>query len=104
MVHLAVGNIGHLAVIISFVTSLVAAWSFFKAGNETAGQKNWENYAKLFFGIHELAVLGIVGSLFFIIHQHYYEYHYAWEHSSNHLPVQYMVSCFWEGQEGSFLL
>ncbi|MEM6298810.1 MAG: cytochrome c biogenesis protein CcsA, partial [Bacteroidota bacterium] len=34
----------------------------------------------------------------------YYEYHYAWSHSSNNLPTHFMVSCFWEGQEGSFLL
>lgn len=104
MVHLAVGNIGHLAVIVSFVASLAAAWSFFQASREPEGSKSWENFGKLSFALHGLAVFSIVGSLFYIIHQHYYEYHYAWEHSSNHLPVQYMVSCFWEGQEGSFLL
>ncbi len=105
MVHLIVGNTGHLAVIISFVASLVAAWAFFKASQEVKIERgNWESFAKIFFGLHALAVVTIVGALFFIIHQHYYEYHYAWEHSSNHLPVQYMISCFWEGQEGSFLL
>jgi len=43
-------------------------------------------------------------TLFVIIYQHYFEYHYAYAHSSLHLPGQYMISCFWEGQEGSFLL
>ena len=49
-------------------------------------------------------MLAVVGCLFNIIYAHRYEYYYAWSHSSNHLPVHYMISCFWEGQEGSFLL
>ena len=104
MIHLAVGNIGHLSIILSFVTSLVAAWAFFKASNEDSLSSSWQNFAKYTFYIHAVSVLAIIVSLFTIIYNHYYEYHYAWEHSSNHLPGQYMISCFWEGQEGSFLL
>ena len=33
-----------------------------------------------------------------------FEYKYAWQHSSRTLEVKYLLSCFWEGQEGSFLL
>ena len=54
--------------------------------------------------IHAFAVLAVVYSLFHIIYNHYFEYHYAWSHSSRNLPVHFMISCFWEGQEGSFLL
>lgn len=104
MIHLAVGNIGHLSIILSFVTSLVAAWAFFKASNEDSLSNSWQNFAKYTFYLHAVSVLAIIVSLFSIIYNHYYEYHYAWEHSSNHLPGQYMISCFWEGQEGSFLL
>lgn len=104
MIHLAVGNIGHLSVIVSFVTSLVAAWAFFKASNEDSLSISWQNFAKYTFYLHAVSVLSVIVSLFAIIYNHYYEYHYAWEHSSNHLPGQYMISCFWEGQEGSFLL
>ncbi len=56
------------------------------------------------FQIHAFSVVLIFFSLFFIIHQHYFEYQYAYQHSSTELPVYYMISCFWEGQEGSFLL
>jgi cytochrome c-type biogenesis protein CcmF len=104
MIHLAVGNIGHLSVIVSFVTSLVAALAFFKASNEDSLSNSWQHFAKYTFYLHAVSVLAIIVSLFSIIYNHYYEYHYAWEHSSNHLPGQYMISCFWEGQEGSFLL
>lgn len=104
MIHSFVGNVGHLSIILSFVTSLLASWSFLKAAQADDLDHSWQRFGRFVFYAHALAVLFIIGSLFWIIYNHYYEYHYAWEHSSNHLPVQYMISCFWEGQEGSFLL
>ncbi|MBD2755656.1 cytochrome c biogenesis protein CcsA [Spirosoma validum] len=65
---------------------------------------DWRLLARWSFYIHAAAVVGIGSSLYYIIYNHYFEYHYAWSHSSLALPVQYMISCFWEGQEGSFLL
>ena len=65
---------------------------------------DWRTLARWAFYTHGLAVLGVAISLYWIIYNHYFEYHYAWSHSSLALPVQYMISCFWEGQEGSFLL
>ncbi|HSZ72284.1 MAG TPA: cytochrome c biogenesis protein CcsA [Cytophagaceae bacterium] len=103
-----IGDWGHLFVIISFFSSLVAAFSYYKLANcdseDLGSRKSWKRFARTWFGVHAFSVLGIVVSLFSIIYNHRYEYHYAWSHSSNHLPVQYMISCFWEGQEGSFLL
>ncbi|MBS1486341.1 MAG: cytochrome c biogenesis protein CcsA [Bacteroidetes bacterium] len=104
--HYFIGNLGHLFVIISFVASLVTAFSYWKnfySTNELSRQ-SWSFNGRIAFYIHTLAVLGIVTVLFTIIYRHYFEYHYAYSHSSRHLPGQYMVSCFWEGQEGSFLL
>lgn len=96
------GNIGHLAVVLSFTASILSAiaWYFSHEKND----EGWAKIARLAFHTHTLMVLTIIGTLFFIIHQHMFEYHYAWQHSSTDLPVYYMISCFWEGQEGSFLL
>jgi cytochrome c-type biogenesis protein CcmF len=105
--NLLIGNLGHIGVIVAFAAALVAAYSYFQAargrvlGDVHAG---WLRLARGAFFVHGLAVLLVVGALFNIIHAHRYEYYYAWSHSSNHLPVHYMISCFWEGQEGSFLL
>lgn len=103
-----IGDIGHLAVIISFISSIIATISYFLAAqNEERNvedSKNWKQFARIAFSIHVTSIFTIVFSLFNIIYNHYYEFHYAWNHSSNHLPVYYMISCFWEGQEGSFLL
>ncbi len=103
--HYFIGNLGHLFVIISFVTSLVSAFAYWKSQVAKAEDKEpWLINARISFYAHTVAVLGVVVSLFIIIYQHYFEYHYAYSHSSLHLPGEYMVSCFWEGQEGSFLL
>lgn len=106
MFHYFIGNLGHFFVITSFVTSIVTSVCYWKATSSkdlsAAGQ--WIQNGRTGFMIHSVAVLGIIFSLFVIIYNHYFEYHYAYAHSSRHLPGHYMISCFWEGQEGSFLL
>ena len=54
--------------------------------------------------LNSISVVGIGTCLFYIIYSNLFEYHYAWEHSSRTLPVYYIISSFWEGQEGSFWL
>lgn len=107
MFHYAVGNIGHLSIIISFITAILASFGYFlasKNSNFLQQEQSWIRFSKTLFYIHFAAVLSIISCLFIIIYNHYYEYYYAWSHSSNSLPTHYMISSFWEGQEGSFLL
>ena len=106
MINTFIGNLGHLLVIITLVTSFVAAFCYYKASVAQSIQRkqSWSINGRTAFIIHTLAIFGIVYCLFHIIYHHYFEYHYAWSHSSIHLPGHYMISCFWEGQEGSFLL
>ncbi len=105
MIHSFVGNLGHLSVITSFVASLVAVYGYFRTTYAPEPeQPQWRRFARVAFYVHALSVLGVIATLFSIIYNHYYEYHYAWSHSSNNLPTHFMISCFWEGQEGSFLL
>jgi cytochrome c-type biogenesis protein CcmF len=106
-VNLVIGNLGQASVILAFVAAAVAAYGYFQAARGRAlgeADASWLRLARGAFFVHGAAVLAVVGCLFNIIYMHRYEYYYAWSHSSNHLPVQYMISCFWEGQEGSFLL
>lgn len=107
----SIGALGHLLVIIAFVTALVAALSYFFAAqlqkedlDQQAKISQWKKFARIFFYTHGVAVLGVVACLFYIIYSHQYQFYYVWNHSANDLPVYYMVSAFWEGQEGSFLL
>ncbi len=104
MVHTFIGNLGHFFVILAFIAALVSAYAYFTQTKNSIEDQSWAKLARWSFGIHAFAVLGIIFSLFFIIYNHYFEYHYAWSHASKNLPTHYMISCFWEGQEGSFLL
>ncbi|MBD2716047.1 cytochrome c biogenesis protein CcsA [Microvirga sp. STR05] len=107
MLNTFIGDAGHLSVIVAFVAATVAAYSYYMAArNQPLGQADaaWLRLGRGAFLLHGVAVLSVIVCLFGIIHGHRYEYYYAWSHSSNHLPVYYMISCFWEGQEGSFLL
>ena len=107
MLNTFIGDAGHLSVIVAFVAATVAAYSYFMAARGRAlGDSDvvWLRVGRGAFIVHGVAVMAVIGCLFGIIHGHRYEYYYAWSHSSNHLPVYYMISCFWEGQEGSFLL
>lgn len=100
--HLFIGNFGHFAVVLAFVSALISAISYSLSVNKNV--KSLRTLGKSMFFIHALSVVLIFFSLFYIIHSHYFEYQYAYQHSSIELPVYYMISCFWEGQEGSFLL
>jgi len=103
--NLLIGDFGHLFVITSFFAALLASYGYWEASKENQlSTTSWLTFSRIAFAVHALSVFGIVAALFAIIYNHRYEYHYAWSHSSNHLPVYYMISCFWEGQEGSFLL
>ena len=100
------GNIGFAALSLAFVSAIVGCIALLLALYErTPGfQSPWVSIGKGALWLHVGAVWSAFGILFYLIYSHQYQYHYVWSHSSNELPLQYMISCFWEGQEGSFLL
>jgi cytochrome c-type biogenesis protein CcmF len=103
--HLLPGKIGQFFIILSFGTSLLSLIGYYFATvNKNTLDQSWSKIARYSFLANFGAILGIGACLFYIIYNHYFEYHYAWSHSSRTLPVYYIISCFWEGQEGSFWL
>jgi cytochrome c-type biogenesis protein CcmF len=106
MMHYFVGDLGHLFVITSFVAAVASAFSYFRATSAPSLERRnlWRKNGAVGFYIHAIAVLGVCITLFTIIANHYFEYHYAYSHSDRNLPSHYLISTFWNGQEGSFLL
>ncbi len=104
--HYFIGDLGHLFVITSFVTALLTAFAYFKGTTTTDPLKKegWLANGRVGFYIHTVSVIGICVTLYTIIAKHYFEYHYAYSHSDSKLPAYYLLSTFWNGQEGSFLL
>lgn len=104
--HLLPGQLGEFFIVLSLVASFVATFSYFKsAQSKNEGDAtHWKKLARYAFFTEVISILAIFSILFYIIHGHLFEYKYAWQHSSRSLEFKYMLACFWEGQEGSFLL
>src|SRR5688572_20907596 len=104
--HLLPGQLGHFFIVLSLVACLVATFSYFKATSikNDADALYWKKLARIAFIVEVVSIIAIFGILFYIIYNHLFEYKYAWQHSSRSLEVKYLLACFWEGQEGSFLL
>jgi cytochrome c-type biogenesis protein CcmF len=104
--HLWIGKLGNISVLLAFAFALLATGAyFFAAQSETDEQaQGWNKLGRLAFRLHGLAVFMIVAVLFVMLLNHYFEFEYVWHHSSKSMPLRYIFSCFWEGQEGSFLL
>lgn len=101
-----IGNLGHFFIILSFVMAGLSAFSYFYAEftKDKINQSLWRAVARGAFYTHGFSIIAIFSLMFWMILNHHFEYHYAWSHSSYELPIYYIISSFWEGQEGSFLL
>ncbi|WP_428330760.1 cytochrome c biogenesis protein CcsA [Mucilaginibacter sp.] len=103
--HLLPGRLGQIFVIISFGAALLSTISYYFATTSTNKlDTSWLKMGRIAFYINSLSIFGVGVALFYIIYNHYFEYHYAWAYTSRSLPVYYIVSGFWNGQEGGFLL
>ena len=102
--NLIAGNIGKFLIILSFVSSGLSAIFYFKSSELTLEVNSWKKGGRLFFRLHSFAMVGLIGILFYLIYNHAFEYYYIWRHSSSDMPMNYIISSFWEGQEGSTML
>jgi len=94
------GNLGNAFVVLSFVGALLSFSAYYLSSKNISFLK----LARIAFNVHGFAVIGIIGTMFFMLLNHYFEYQYVWQHSNTSMDMKYILSCFWEGQEGSFLL
>jgi cytochrome c-type biogenesis protein CcmF len=104
--HLLPGQFGHAALVASFVASILTALAYYFATQNRANDtfENWRKIGRVAFTVHGLGIFSVIGVMFYVMTQQYYEYQYVQAHVSDDLPFKYIFSAFWEGQEGSFLL
>ena len=100
--HAWAGQLGHTLTLVSLVCAVLATVSYVIGAQ--GRNEAWIALGRLGFRLHSAAVLGIVATLFVMLFNHWFEYDYVWKHSNLQMPMKYIASCFWEGQEGSFLL
>ncbi len=102
--HLLPGFLGRAFVWLGFITAIIAAVLYFLAWYRRSGSNSFRPLARWFYLLHAGSVVAVTVVLYYLIINHYFEYSYVWQYSSKELPVKYIVSCFWAGQEGSFLV
>ncbi|MBK9399560.1 MAG: cytochrome c biogenesis protein CcsA [Bacteroidetes bacterium] len=103
--HLGYGQLGNILIILSFTAALLSCFAYyfsFKRKNEIT--TSWVTLGRMAFSVHAMSALGLIFLIYYLIHGHFFEYYYVWQHSSTILPFKYMWACLWEGQEGSFLV
>ncbi len=101
--HLLPGHLGQFFTILAFGSALLSSISYYFAVKDEF-DVSWKRLARISFYINTVSVIGIGTCLYYIILNHLFEYYYAFEHSSRALPIHFIISSFWDGQEGSFWL
>jgi len=96
--HLIFGILGKVFLTSSIVFLLISLFFYYYQSGI------FKKYARISFIFHFITLLSASFVLFYIIFKHYFEYKYVWQYSSYSLPFKYVISCFWAGQEGSFLV
>lgn len=100
--HLVIGQIGNIFTVIAFAASFLSMVSYYLA--EKTKDESYLRIGRIGFLTHSISVIGMVITLFLMIVNQYFEYHYVWQHSNTDMPFKYIFSCFWEGIEGSFMI
>ncbi len=98
---LTIGHWGNLCIGTALLSAILG---FVLYGAAVIKEKNTSSKGLYCLVLHALSICCVITLLFVLIFQHRFDYYYVWRHSSSDLPIYYLISCFWEGQEGSFLL
>jgi cytochrome c-type biogenesis protein CcmF len=102
-------DIGHLSILVAFLTSLGATYFYATAPHSPAdgsgrSKPRPDRISRRLYWIMSFAVLIASITLLAILLTHQFQYSYAARYSSRSLPILYTISAFWAGQEGTFLL
>lgn len=97
-----IGTIGQLLLLTAFVACLLSGVFYFLSARDDKEQ--WKPLARGAWSVMTLGVLIASGLMIYLIMTHQFQYAYVYQYSSLDLPLRYVFSSFWAGQEGSFLL
>ena len=101
--NLLPGQIGEFFIALAFSAAIFSMVSYYFSTKEESAA-SWKKLGRIGFIIHGLSVFMVIGTLFYLFMNHQYEYNYVYKYSSKTMPMKYVFSAFWSGQEGSFLL
>ncbi len=98
---------GKFITIIGFVAALVAVVAYFKAAqseHDWSLQREWLSMGRYAFLAMFIAIVINGLHLLYLILTHQFQYNYVKSYSDTTLELFYLISTFYAGQEGSFML
>ncbi len=94
------GAVGNAAIILGFIASVVGMGAYFRS----IRQPRLIGFARAGFHISVSTIFVSSAILLILIVKHQFQFNYIWAYSSRELPLGLLMSTFYAGQEGSFLL
>ena len=98
--HLWARQLGHSLIALLIASALASMLAYFLSEKD----RSLFSYARFFLHTHFISVVGVMVLIVYMLFHHFFEYQYVWQHSNKAMDKQFIFSCLWEGQEGSFLL
>jgi cytochrome c-type biogenesis protein CcmF len=93
--------IGNLSLILTLIAVVFSSILFLLAAR---GNKNYLKLARDIYLVAFFFSTIATAYLFYLFLAHRFEVSYVYNYSSSDLPLFYLISSFWAGQEGTFLL
>ncbi len=92
--------IGTIFLIIAFIGGVAAVAAYYRAAT---GRTNLLSLARIGMYLSAVGIIAASATLLYAILQHDFSNAYVWGYSSKSLPLHFLVSTFYAGQEGSFM-
>lgn len=96
------GIIGNIGLSLAFVFALAATF-FYLYATKTENIQHLKR-AHWLFAFKSFSMLLASGALIYALLNHQFNYFYVFNYTSKDLPLRYLFSAFYGGQEGSFML
>jgi cytochrome c-type biogenesis protein CcmF len=93
--------LGNTLLVLSFLAALLSLILFLLGAKDKG--KYQESGKKIYYFFFFLVFLASIDLLYLFL-THHFQVEYVYSYSSSDLPFFYLVSSFWAGQEGTFLL
>lgn len=97
-----IGIAGKILVNAAFFCSILALIGYYVYSQKDENRYfRWSNWL---FGVQGIFLVAASALLLTIILNHNFNYYYVFNYTSSDLQLKYLISAFWGGQEGSFML
>lgn len=93
--------IGDLLILVGVAMNIVCGISFWQLGR---GRQSWESLAIRSYHVFTASAVLASALLYYLFFSHNYAFKYVFEYSERAQPFFYILSAFWGGQEGTYLL